>query len=263
MRGSEVVKHTATSAQFGPVSSPISSRISLAPSSGGSIAGRAFASSTPFLVSAPAVSLSLRSDLHLARKAWHLIMGSTIALIYASGMSVRTSLTILGSVLVWDLLMEGFRLKIPSFNHKLMRVWRPFMRACEVNRLSGVPYYLAATILAIAIFPKPVAILSILFLAFGDPIASLFGILYGDKSVRFSNGKSLIGTLAGSLTCALVSFVFLSASPISGVSLGVLTVAGGLAGGMAELVPLDMDDNFTIPVVSGFVLWLTFIVLGI
>jgi len=42
-----------------------------------------------------------------------------------------------------------------------------------------------------------------------------------------------------------------------------LTVMGGLAGGGAELLPLEVDDNFSIPIVSGFVLWLAFILLGI
>lgn len=140
------------------------------------------------------------------------------------------------------------------------------MRSCEVNRVTGIPYYLASTLLAIALFPKPVAVLSILYLACGDPIASLFGILFGDRSIRFANGKSLIGTLAGVLTCTLVSFIFFQAMPPVGVStagLVVLTLTGGLAGGLAEMVPVEADDNFTIPVISGFVLWLVFILMGL
>jgi dolichol kinase len=43
----------------------------------------------------------------------------------------------------------------------------------------------------------------------------------------------------------------------------ILSLVGGIAGGTAELLPLEVDDNFSIPVVSGFVLWLTFIVLGL
>jgi dolichol kinase len=136
------------------------------------------------------------------------------------------------------------------------------MRACEVNRLSGIPHYLAATILAISIFPKPVAILSILYLALGDPIASLIGILYGSEGPRFASGKSLVGTTAGVLTCALATGLFLKTSPVSSLNWMLLTVVGGLAGGLAELVPLEVDDNFSIPVISGFVLWLAFILIG-
>jgi dolichol kinase len=210
------------------------------------------------------VRLHLRSDLHLARKAWHLMMGMTIAAVfYLSGMSRTTAVVLLGSVLGFDLFMETVRLRIPAFNQKIMRVWGPFMRSCEVNRLSGIPYYISAAILAIAIFPTPIAVLSIMYLAAGDPIASLFGIMYGDRGPRVTNGKSLIGTSAGVITCMAVTLIFLATQGLATGTILVLTVIGGLAGGLAELLPLEVDDNFSIPVVSGFVLWLAFILLGI
>ena len=139
------------------------------------------------------------------------------------------------------------------------------MRSCEVTKMSGTPYYILATLLALAIFPKPVAILSILFLAVGDPIASMIGILYGRKSIRIAQGKSLVGTLGGVVSCALVTLAFLKVYPVP-VSDGIwliLGALGGLAGGLAELAPFDMDDNFTIPIISGFVMWLAFIVFAL
>ncbi len=215
------------------------------------------------VASAIATRLHLRSDLHLARKAWHLFMGCFIAGVYVSGMSRSTGVMILATVLGSDLLLETMRLKSPALNEKIMRVWGPLMRSCEVNRLSGVPFYLAASILAIGIFPKPIAVLSILYLACGDPIASLFGVLYGDKGPRFANGKSWVGTSAGILACMLVTVVFLRSMNLPDSTVLALTVAGGIAGGTAELLPLEVDDNFSIPIVSGFALWLTFILLGI
>lgn len=212
---------------------------------------------------APSLRLHLRSDLHLARKAWHMIMGCFIAGVYMSGMSRSTGMMLLGTVLGFDLIMETLRLRSPSLNEKVMRYWGPLMRRCEVNRLSGVPFYLAASILAIGIFPKPIAVLSILYLACGDPIASLFGVLYGDKGPRFANGKSWVGTGAGILTCMIVSLVFLRGMNLPDTTVLALTIMGGIAGGTAELLPLEVDDNFSIPVVSGFALWLTFILLGL
>ena len=211
------------------------------------------------------VELRMRNDLHLARKAWHMTMGFVIVFVFLStGMSSATAVMIMGSVLGVSLLVETARLRIPAFNEKVLKLWGPFMRSSEINHYSGVPHYVAATVLAFGIFPRPVAVLSILYLACGDPIASLFGVLYGKYSVRLGRGKSLIGTIAGTLACAVVTLLFAKAYPLTGsdFSILVLTVVGGLAGGLAELVPLEMDDNFTIPVISGFVLWLAFIVLG-
>ena len=104
-------------------------------------------------------------------------MGTFIASVYLlSGMSAATAIVILASFLGADLFIEMLRLRVPAFNEKVMRSWGFLMRASEVNRISGVPYYLGATMLAIAIFPSTVAILAILYLAWGDPVASLMGI---------------------------------------------------------------------------------------
>lgn len=208
------------------------------------------------------VRLHFRNDLHVVRKIWHMAMGMFIAFVYWSGMPATTAVIILASFLGADLIIESARLRMPSFNDKIMRIWGPFMRACEVDRISGIPYYLLSSLIAVAIFPKPVAILSILYLACGDPIASFFGILYGKHGIRLASGKSLIGTLAGVVTCTVVSFLFLKALPVSDDKVVILSIIGGIAGGTAELLPFDLDDNFTIPVISGFVMWLAFMVIG-
>ena len=206
--------------------------------------------------------LHMRTDLHLARKAWHMFMGLMIALIYMFVVSASTGVLFLGTFLVLAVALEVSRLKNPAINEKVIRAWGPVMRSCEINKMSGIPYYILANLLAVGIFPKPVAILSILYLAFGDPIASVFGILFGDRSIRFSNGKSLIGTLAGIAACTVVGLMFLP-SQIPDYAVFGMALIGGIAGGTAELLPFDTDDNFTIPIVSGFVLWLAFILFGL
>lgn len=190
-------------------------------------------------------------------------MGTLIAFIYLAGLPVLPSLVILGICFAVSVAIEFSRLRNPEFNRKMIRMWGPVMRSSEIDRVSGIPFYLAATIVAIAVFPKPVAVLSILYLACGDPIASIFGILYGDRGPRFANGKSLIGTAAGVIACLMVTWFYLRTLNLPPSSLAILTLIGGLSGGTAELLPLEADDNFTIPVVSGFVLWLGFILLGL
>ena len=209
------------------------------------------------------VRLHIRNDLHLARKVWHLAMGLVIVFIYMSGISQANGVTILASFLGFDLLMESARLRSPAFNEKMLKFWGPIMRAHEISQFSTVPHYIAAAIIAVGIFPKPVAILSILYLACGDPIASLFGILYGHKGPRFASGKTLIGSLAGVTACTLVTFIYLKSIAIPDGAILALSLIGGISGGMAELLPFDIDDNFTIPVISGFALWLGFMILGV
>ena len=211
------------------------------------------------------VRLPFRSDLNLMRKIWHMGMGLVIVYLYLLGIPQSTALMILAGCLGSDLLIENARLRSPIINQKIMRLWGTIMRSHEVNQMSTMPHYIVAVILAIGLFPKPVAVLSILYLACGDPIASLFGILYGHKGPKFKNGKTLIGTCSGILVCALISFFYLEAISITSSTGVILSVSllGGLAGGLAELIPFEIDDNFTIPVVSGFLLWLVFIAFGI
>lgn len=207
--------------------------------------------------------LHARNDLHLMRKAWHMTMGMTIAYLYLAGMSRGSAVVILACILGWDLAMETARLRVPAFNEKIMRIVGPLMRSCEVDRISGIPHYLASCILAIGLFPRPVAILSILFLAVGDPIASLMGIRFGHHGPRFKSGKSLIGTASGVATCMILAFVFMRSMQVPTAPAAAVAMVGGLAGGTAELLPVDLDDNFTIPVVSGFALWLSFMIFGV
>jgi dolichol kinase len=190
-------------------------------------------------------------------------MGCLIAGLYLAGVSRGTGVLLLSLALAANLTVETLRLRRPKLNELMMRFWGPLMRRCEATRYTGAPYYLAASILAIGIFPKPIALLSILYLACGDPIASLFGVLYGDKGPRFRNGKSWVGTGAGILTCMVVSLIFLRGMSLPDSLVLPLTLIGGVAGGTAELLPLEVDDNLSIPIVSGFALWLGFILLGV
>jgi dolichol kinase len=209
------------------------------------------------------IRLHFRNDLHLLRKAWHMIMGLVIIFVYMTGIARSTGVMILGSVLGLTLFMEMARLRSSSFNEKILKFWGPFMRNHEISRMSTVPHYVSAAIIAVGIFPKPVAILSLLYLACGDPIASLFGILYGHKGPRFANGKTVVGTAAGVTTCILLTYFYLKTMSVSEDETLAISIIGGLAGGMTELLPFDIDDNFTIPVISGFVVWLTFLVFGL
>ena len=217
--------------------------------------------STPIFGNQP-FRFHARQDLHLARKAWHMGMGLMIVFLFESGVSQVDALVVLGTFFSLELILESVRLKNSTVNEKIVRLWAPFMRRHEIRQMSTIPHYVGATLLAIALFPKAVAILAILCLACGDPIASLIGIRFGDLGPRFKNGKSLIGTAAGCTVCIVISYYYLKVSGITGWQSLTLAFVGGLAGGLAELLPLDIDDNFTIPMIAGFVFWLGFMIFG-
>jgi diacylglycerol kinase (CTP) len=209
------------------------------------------------------VTLASRSDLQLPRKVWHMATGLLIAGLYINGMARVQAVFILGLIFFFFLFFEMSRLRFSRLNQFVIKLWGPVMRKNEVNKISGILYFLASAIIVIALFPRDIAGLSLLYLACGDPVASAFGVMYGNKSIRFSNGKSLIGTSAGVFTCIIATLVFTYSYPVTFLNWILLSMTGGLIGGTAEMLPFEIDDNFSIPIVSAISLALLFLSFGI
>ena len=158
---------------------------------------------------------------------------------------------------------EILRLRNKKVNLLTLKTANLVMRKEEMMEISGTPYYLISCFLVLLFFPKEIAILSILYLAIGDPVASIFGILYGEDAYRLKNGKSIIGTIAGVCFCITITiyggFLFHWTLP----QIYVISFFGGLAGGLSEAFSLkEINDNLTIPLFSAIILQGLFIQLG-
>lgn len=201
-----------------------------------------------------------KSDLHLARKLWHMVSVGGMAATYAFAPE-KVSLTILAVSWLLFVPIDFLRQVYPGLNEIVVHLFRPVMRANELNRVAGTSYLLTGVGLIVLIFQREVVLLTILFLAFADPIASYFGIRYG-KDKLFGH-KSLQGTLAAFFVCAILSFAFLYAHNILMDRLVVVSLLAGLIGALAELIPIwKLDDNLTLPVLSSTFLWALFSLFG-
>ena len=195
--------------------------------------------------------LRARHDLHIIRKLWHM---STGLLGYSIVVGLNLPLDITGMALVafalTGFLFEGVRLNSPKINEKVISLMGPLMRKSEQNACSGLPFYALGVGASLLLFERDVALLSILFLVFADPISSFFGILYGRH--RLISGKSLEGSAAGFLTCYILSFIWINTHQyVVGPEVVVFCIFAGLIGALSELSSIVADDNLTIPLVSG------------
>ncbi|MEI7973580.1 MAG: hypothetical protein WCH11_04350, partial [Bdellovibrio sp.] len=122
--------------------------------------------------------LHKRHQLHLARKLWHSSGVGIILWIYLALSSEWRSPVV---VIFWAfvVLADFVRLKNPQLNRLAMQVMKPFMRENERHQLAGTTSLATGVAIVILVFPWQVVLLSLLFLALADPIASTFGILYG------------------------------------------------------------------------------------
>jgi dolichol kinase len=89
-----------------------------------------------------------------------------------------------------------------------------------------------------------------MFLVFSDPLSSFFGVLYGKDKIL--PNKSLQGAVAGFFTCYLITLFYAMNTSTLGTHLLVFSILAGIIGAASELVSaFNIDDNLTIPVLSG------------
>lgn len=189
------------------------------------------------------------TDLHLFRKLWHI--GGGILMVSALAFLPRVeTLTAISLILAVDLAIEIVRLRSPSVNDRFVRMAAPLLRPAEHGKISGTPPFLAGCLAAAVLFPLPVAIAGILFLTFGDVAATTVGEQFGRTRI---GAKSLEGTaafLAASVLVSLGVTLFSSIPPLGALVAGAVTAAA------VELLPLPVNDNFSIPVASAAVMHL-------
>ena len=194
--------------------------------------------------------LKLRGDLHLLRKAWH--MGTGLIGLGAHiqlNMAKEETATILLTLVLSAFAVEFLRMKFEKMNEVVLKAMGPFMRESERNSMSGFPFYALGASLSLFFFSEKIAILSVLFLIFSDPISSIFGVLYGKDKIL--PNKSLQGSLAGFVTCYLITLVYLLGHGIQEFDLIWFAMIAAMIGVFSELLSIFLDDNLTIPLVSG------------
>jgi diacylglycerol kinase (CTP) len=196
-----------------------------------------------------------RSDVHWERKIWHI---STVFFMAVAWMVLPfwVSMTLL--ILGWIAFVpvDFVRLNNPELNAHVSRWLRLIMRQSELDKLAGTTYLLTGIIVVASIFPKSIVSLSLLYLAFADPIASYVGIRWGRDKI-FGH-KSVQGFVAAFVVCFLITWSFLYFNNVVDYLL-VIALLGGLVGALAELIPIaQIDDNFTMPLLSSGGLYFIF-----
>lgn len=201
-----------------------------------------------------------KSDLHLLRKAWH-ILGVLMLFLIWNLFKFPTSLFIF--ITCWLFFVPGdiIRVRHPEYNKVFNKLFKHILRSSELDRLAGTTYLLTSVIFISVLFSHSIVSLSLLFLAFADPIASFVGIKWGRHKI-FGH-KSYQGFFAAFTVCTIITFLFLTYHQVNS-SVWTVAIIAGLCGALAELIPLgQMDDNFTMPILSSICLYFLFIFFNI
>jgi len=147
------------------------------------------------------------------------------------------------------LIIEWVRFRWLGINRWILSQLVLFTREEEVTQLSGAIYYLTGVAVTIAFFPVETALTAVLFLALGDPAATLVGKWRG--KIKFW-GKSLEGNLACLVICLVIAVI---SSQLQEDLVMATTISGALFAFLFEALPARLNDNITIPVGSALVMW--------
>lgn len=119
------------------------------------------------------------------------------------------------------------------------------IREHERFSLLGSTYLLLAALLAIEIFPQPVAAAALGFTVLGDATGALVGRGWGRHRIF---NKSLEGAAGCFGACLLWAFYVSAFTPLT---LPVM-LAGALVATLVEMLPIPLDDNLGITLASGY-----------
>lgn len=119
----------------------------------------------------------------------------------------------------------------------------PIIRDHEVKGgFTGASYILTTSAVTILLFPKEIAVAAITFIIIGDTAAALIGRPWGRH--KLIGKKSVEGSAACLVSLILISFVIPGLPTPAGI-------AGAVAATLAEAFSWKIDDNLTVPLISG------------
>lgn len=183
-------------------------------------------------------------DLEIKRKIVHLA-----TLIIPIGYGLSSERAVLSFLIPFFLVYLSVDLLRRTNPHLALLFRKHFfgrvLRQEEERNLMGSTYFLFSSILTILLFPKSIAIASLLILILSDTAAALIGKAFG-RVMIFK--KTLEGALAFFFTSLLIVWIYPGLDRFSGTLAALITSA-------VELLPIPVDDNLTIPLAAGLIMF--------
>jgi dolichol kinase len=183
----------------------------------------------------------------IGRKIYHLAGGLCLLSLYFF-LGREKALICYAVLFVVVLTLDITRLTSPTINQFIFARFGSFIRPNEEHKLTGTAPYVLGIGLSLYLYRADIASAAICFLAFGDVAATTIGERYGRTKI---GNKSMEGTIAFVVAAAVAGLLL----PLAGISVipGII-MAGAIVAAGVELLPLPLNDNLVIPLVSGGVM---------
>lgn len=203
------------------------------------------------------VVLSSKKTIQWERKLFHASLGVFFLYLFAySGFSQTFIWSVAAPILFAFFSIEIARHFNLRFNALVCHSFRRLMRESEKTRINASIFFIISMAIVYFFFPIEVAILTMLFISIGDPIAGIAGVYWG--RTKLSPHTSLEGSLACFIACALLAAVcgtYLFDKTLPFVPLILFSLLSGMIGAAAEASLKKLDDNLVMPLLSAPALW--------
>jgi len=183
------------------------------------------------------------------RQLFHIFLGVAIVGLLMYG--------IINKEIILVLIIIGLILSYLSKKTRILIIYellQRYERKDDLERFpgKGMLFYFIGVYIALLLFPREVAMASIMVLALGDSVSHLYGLHYGRIKHPFSKTKFLEGSFAGFIAGFFGALIFLPWHEALFASLAAMIVEAVEIKIGAEQV----DDNLIVPVVAGAAVWL-------
>ena len=186
------------------------------------------------------------TKLEIKRQIVHIILGILIVILLNFNL---INATYLFFIFIFGLILSSLSTKfnIPVIHQFL----RTFDREKDLEKFpgKGAIFYVLGAFIVVLIFPKDIALASIMILALGDSVSRLVGP-YGYLKHPFHNEKFFEGVIAGAVAGFIGALFFVSWLP----ALIASSVSMLIEGIDLRIKNFKIDDNLLIPIVAGVVI---------
>lgn len=188
------------------------------------------------------------TEFEFNRQAFHMLLGIIIVLLLRYSF-IDNNLILISILAGFILSFLSRKIKIPVIYGFLQK----FERKKDLQRFpgKGIIFYLIGIYISLLLFPKEIAMASIMILALGDSVSHLYGLYYGKMRHPLSEKKFLEGTIAGFIAGFLGALIFLPWLEAFFASLAAMIVEAI----EIKIGTEQVDDNLIIPAIAGAVVW--------
>ena len=140
------------------------------------------------------------------RKATH-IFSLIIPIPYCYFITDKNSASIVMILLTLIFIfIDSLRLKLNFITRFFALFFNKMLKDHELKgKFTGATWVMISSTLVISLFPKNIAVISLMFMSIGDTVAGLFGKNYGRIKI---GTKTLEGFLAGLSSCLIIAYLY-------------------------------------------------------